>query len=88
MKLVTKLQVNDIIIEKSNDNNFDIITNKVKIKNKRAQSAINSKERLENQYSTSIDKGNAKKNFYNKHKLTKTSVKGAIFTQNQNGNYN
>lgn len=68
MKLVTKLQVDNIIIEKSNDNNFDIITNKVKIKNKRGQSAINSKERLENQYSSSIDKGNAKKSFYNKHK--------------------
>ena len=56
MKLVTKLQVNNITIEKSIDNNFNIITNKVKIKNKRSQSAINSKERLENKYSDAIEK--------------------------------
>lgn len=73
MKLVERLKAKDIfnnpvIIEKVSDNNIDIITNKVKIKSKRGQSAINTKERLENSYNSSIDKGNAKKAFYNKHK--------------------
>ena len=69
MKLETFIKIEGLQISiKPGDNNFDIITNKVKINNKRSQSAINIKERLENGYNSSIDKGNAKKTFYNKHK--------------------
>ena len=68
MKLETITNVLGGISIVSNDNNIDIITEKVKIKNKRSTSAMQAKERLENQYNNGIDKGNSKKAFFNKHK--------------------
>lgn len=68
MKLATIQQLDNIVIEQLQDNNNSIITNKVKITNKRRQSAINTKERLELQYSNGIDKQNKKRAFFAKHK--------------------
>lgn len=53
---------------KPKDNNISIITDKVKITAKYKQTAQNKKEKIENIYNSSIDKGAKKRNFYNKHK--------------------
>jgi hypothetical protein len=67
--LVTKdINDNDVLSIQTNDNNTKIIASKVKIKSKAGQKAMQAKERIENSYNSSIDRGNAKKAFYNKHK--------------------
>lgn len=68
MNLITVQKFQNIKIETNQDNNNSIITNKIKITNKRRQSAINTKERLELQYSNGIDKQNKKRAFFAKHK--------------------
>jgi hypothetical protein len=52
-------------------NNLDIITDKVKIKSKRGQSAMNIRENLEDKFLkiAQIERKKTKKqNFFNKHK--------------------
>jgi|GEM_PF-4827369 len=68
MKLTTVQKFQNIKIETNQDNNNSIITNKVKITAKYKQNAQNERERLELQYSGSIDKGIKKRAFFAKHK--------------------
>ena len=68
MKLTTIYTFESIKIENNQDNNTTIIASKVKITNKAKQSAQNAKEKLELQYSSSIDKGAKKRAFFAKHK--------------------
>lgn len=68
MKLTTVQKFQNIKIETNQDNNTTIIASKVKITNKAKQSAQNAKEKLELQYSSSIDKGAKKRAFFAKHK--------------------
>jgi hypothetical protein len=67
--LLTKdVNDNDVLSIQTNDNNTNIIASKVKIKSKAGQKAMQAKERIELSLANGIDKGNAKKAFYNKHK--------------------
>jgi len=68
MKLTTVQKFQNIKIETNQDNNTTIIASKVKITNKAKQSAQNAKEKIELQYSSSIDKGIKKRAFFAKHK--------------------
>mgnify|MGYP000931106547 CR=1 FL=1 len=68
MKLTTIYTFESIKIENNQDNNTTIIASKVKITNKAKQSAQNAKEKIELQYSSSIDKGAKKRAFFAKHK--------------------
>ena len=68
MNLQTVYNIDGISINTRVDNNTSIIASKVKITNKARQSANNAKEKLENTYNSSIDKGIKKQSFYNKHK--------------------
>ena len=68
MNLSTFKQFQNIKIETKQDNNTSIIANKVKITSKYKQNAQNERERLELQYSGSIDKGIKKRAFFAKHK--------------------
>ena len=68
MNLSTFKQFQNIKIETKQDNNTSIIANKVKITAKYKQNTQNERERLELQYSSSIDKGAKKRAFFAKHK--------------------
>jgi hypothetical protein len=66
-----RIQDNTTFISGIKCNNLDIITDKVKIKSKRGQSAMNIRENLEDKFLkiAQIERKKTKKqNFFNKHK--------------------
>jgi hypothetical protein len=67
----SRIQDNTTFISGIKCNNLDIITDKVKIKSKRGQSAMRTKENLEEKFLkiAQIERKKTKKqNFFNKHK--------------------
>ena len=67
----SRIQDNATFISSVKCNNLDIITDKVKIKSKRGQSAMNIRENLEDKFLkiAQIERKKTKKqNFFNKHK--------------------
>ncbi len=67
----SRIQDNTTFISGIKCNNLDIITDKVKIKSKRGQSAMNIRENLEDKFLkiAQIERKKTKKqNFFNKHK--------------------
>jgi hypothetical protein len=67
----SRIQDNSNFVIAKKCNNLDIITDKVKIKSKRGQSAMNIRENLEDKFLkiAQIERKKTKKqNFFNKHK--------------------